>query len=93
MLDIFIKLSFLLLFLSGQFFIIQDFVKGRNPARSVIVGTWIFLAINIPIIFNSYLIFKAEQPIPVITPGIILLQLGICLCGIIGLYRCLRKRR
>ncbi len=88
-----ITLLFLLFFISGQFFIIRDFLKGKNytHTKGIAISIWIFLSINSPIIFNAYLVLKAEQAIPIITLSVTILELGVCVFGFIGIYNFIRK--
>ncbi len=93
MLNVFIKLFFLLFFAFGQFFIIQDFLQDKNYTcvKSIVASIWIFMSMNIPIIFNAYFVLKTGQPIPIITLSVTVLELGICLFGIIGIYNFIRR--
>ncbi len=67
----------------GELFIISTLLKEKNFTilKKNFIRVYLLIGLNVPLIIYGFLLFKAKQPIPILSPSMAIYEWGLCLIG------------
>lgn len=92
------EILFFILFLAGQVSVIYSVIRDNDytKIKAILIAVYLFLGINIPIVAHDIFVLKVGHSIPLISPGIALYKLALCLVGLGGIvmpiYKTIKKQ-